>query len=106
MENLQLLDGTLEHRMSNVEAGLHTLNKKVNKIDKKIDHLGSVQMEMYDDQIKMGDEFRLKLEDQRQELKKWQKEIKKTMGGPCQCYITIIMLSLWFIFMIHYWWSL
>ena len=33
MENLQLLDGTLEHRMINVEAGLHTLNKKVNKID-------------------------------------------------------------------------
>lgn len=106
MENLQLLDGTLEHRMSNVEAGLQTLNKKVSKIDKKIDHLGNVQMEMYDDQIKMGDEFRLKLEDQRQELKKWQKEIKKNMGGPCQCYITIIMLSLWFIFMIHYWWNL
>ena len=29
MENLQLLDGTLEHRMHNVEQGLHTLDKKV-----------------------------------------------------------------------------
>lgn len=106
MENMQLLDGTLELRMSNVEAGLQTLDKKVSMMDRKIDHIGTVQMEMYDDQVTMGEEFKSKLEDQRLELKRWQEEVKKNMGGKCQCYMMSLSLILWFIFIIHYWWNL
>lgn len=100
------MDGTLERRMNNVESGLSSLDEKVTLLDRKIDYLGSVQLEMYDDQTRMGVEFKSQLEDQKKELKKWQMEVKKNMGGKLQFYTTLLCILLWFIFMFHYWWRL
>lgn len=102
----QLLDGTLEHRMSNVELGLTSLDKKVDLVDRKIDHISSVQISMHQRQEELGRDFRDQLDDQRQQLKLWQKEVKKNMGGRCQFYTMIITIVLWFFFMLNYWWYL
>ena len=103
---MELMDGTLERRIGNVESGLMNLDQKVSLMDRKIDYLGSVQLEMYDDQTRMGVEFKSQLEDQRKELKKWQLEVKKNMGGRLQFYVTLVCIMLWFMFMMNYWWRL
>lgn len=105
-KNMQLIDGTLEYRISNMEAGLNNLDEKVSLMDRKIDHINSVQMEMYDDQTRMGQEFKSQLHEQKLELKRWQNEVRKNMGSKLQFYVMLICIILWFFFMAHYWWHL
>ena len=98
--DIQLMDGTLEYRMSNVEAGLQQLDGKVEKLDKKIDHLGNVQMEMFDEQNRFVVEFRGSLADQREEFTAWRKSIRASMGSNYQYWACIGILIIWTIFMI------
>lgn len=97
--SLQMMDGTLEYRMSNVEAGLERLDGKVEKLDKKIDHLGNVQMEMFDEQNRFASEFRGSLADQREEFHAWRQSVKASMGSKYQYWICIGILILWIILM-------
>jgi len=53
--SLQMLDGSMEARINNMETGLQQLDEKVSLIDRKVDHLGNVQMEMFDEQNRMGE---------------------------------------------------
>jgi hypothetical protein len=106
VESMQLMNGTLEHRMKGVESGLKDLDTKVTVLDRKIDHLGNVQMEMFDDQTRMGNEFKSQLQEQRDELVKWQREVKHKMGGRCQFYTMLVAICGWLMFMIHYYWHL
>ena len=101
--SLQMMDGTLEYRMSNVEAGLQQLDGKVEKLDKKIDHLGNVQMEMFDEQNRFASEFRGSLADQREEFIAWRRSVRASMGSNYQYWICICLLIIWIILMIlHY----
>lgn len=97
---LQMMDGTLEYRMSNVEAGLQKLDGKVEKLDKKIDHLGNVQMEMFDEQNRFSTEFRGSLADQREEFIAWRQSIRTSMGSNYQYWACIGILIIWTILMI------
>lgn len=100
--SLQLLDGTLSARVSNMENGLQTLDEKVSLIDKKVDHLGNVQMEMFDEQNKMGENLSSELRNQKEQLSKWQKDMKREMYSKGKWHYIGMGCALvgWFLFML------
>ena len=77
LQGSQLLDGTMEKRLNKMEAGITELDEKVSLIDRKVDHLGNVQMEMFDEQNRMGENLSEELRHQKEQLSKWQGEMKK-----------------------------
>ena len=94
MKNLQMLDGTLSARIDNMETGLQQLDEKVSLIDRKVDHLGNVQMEMFDEQNRMGENLSAELRNQKEQLNKWQQQMKKELYSKkvvtllgCRLYI-------------------
>ena len=102
MQNLQLIDGTLSARVSNMENGLQQLDEKVSLIDKKVDHLGNVQMEMYDDQNRMSENLSSELRHQKEQLNKWQSDMKKELyrNGKWHYYGMGCALLGWLLFML------
>lgn len=74
-----MLDGTLSARIDNMETGLQQLDEKVSLIDRKVDHLGNVQMEMFDEQNRMGENLSAELRNQKEQLNKWQQQMKKEL---------------------------
>ena len=60
-----------------MEAGITELDEKVSLIDRKVDHLGNVQMEMFDEQNRMGENLSQELRNQKEQLNKWQYDMKK-----------------------------
>ena len=104
MTSLQLLDGTLSARVSNMENGLSVLDEKVSLIDKKVDHLGNVQMEMYDDQARMGENLSSELRHQKEQLNKWQSDMKRELynkgrwhyyGMGCSLIGGLLFMLIW-----------
>lgn len=104
MQSVQLLDGTMEKRLYKMEAGITELDEKVSLIDKKVDHLGNVQMEMYDDQNRMGENLSAELRHQKEELGKWQGEMKKQIlsRGRWYYYGLGFILVTWFMLMLNW----
>ena len=70
LQGSQLLDGTMEKRLNKMEAGITELDEKVSLIDRKVDHLGNVQMEMFDEQNRMGENLSAELRHQKEQLSK------------------------------------
>ncbi len=99
---LQMMDGSVEARISNMETGLQHLDDKVTLIDRKVDHLGNVQMEMFDEQNKMGENLSSELRNQKEQLNKWQKEMKKELysKGMLHYWGMGCILLAWFIIML------
>ncbi len=104
MAQLQMLNGTLERRIDNMETGLQQLDEKVSLIDRKVDHLGNVQMEMFDEQNRMGENLSSELRNQKDQLHKWQAEMKKELyaKGMLNYYGVGCLLIGWFIFMLYW----
>lgn len=102
MNSLQMIDGTLSARIDNMETGLQHLDEKVSLIDKKVDHLGNVQMEMFDEQNRMGENLSSELRNQKEQLNKWQREMKKDLysKGMLHYWAVGCILILWFILML------
>ena len=100
--DLQLMDGTLEHRMSNVEAGLEALDTKVGNLDKKLDQFGNVQMDMFDEQNRFADEVRGSLADQKEEFAVWRQSVKARMGGHLQYWGCVVLLVIWILLMLFH----
>jgi len=102
MQQLQLLDGTLSARVSNMENGLTQLDEKVSLIDRKVDHLGNVQMEMFDEQNRMGENLSSELRHQKEQLNKWQSDMKRELyaKGRWHYYGMGCALVGWLLFML------
>jgi len=101
---LQSLDGTMEKRLHKMEAGINELDEKVSLIDKKVDHLGNVQMEMFDEQNRMGENLSAELRHQKEQLNKWQGEMKKQIltKGRWYYYGLGFILVTWFVLMLNW----
>lgn len=97
-----MLDGTLSARIDNMETGLQALDEKVSLIDKKVDHLGDVQMEMFDEQNRMGENLSAELRHQKEQLTKWQQQMKKELyaKGWLHYYAVGCILIVWFVIML------
>jgi uncharacterized phage infection (PIP) family protein YhgE len=102
MKNLQMLDGTLSARIDNMETGLQQLDEKVSLIDRKVDHLGNVQMEMFDEQNRMGENLSAELRNQKEQLNKWQQQMKKELysKGWLHYWGVGCILVTWFVIML------
>ena len=102
MKNLQMLDGTLSARINNMETGLQQLDEKVSLIDRKVDHLGNVQMEMFDEQNRMGENLSAELRNQKEQLNKWQQQMKKELysKGWLHYWGVGCILVTWFVIML------
>tara|TARA_B100000214_G_scaffold361833_1_gene325651 strand:+ start:502 stop:831 length:330 start_codon:yes stop_codon:yes gene_type:complete len=103
-QQLQMLNGTLERRIDNMETGLQQLDEKISTIDKKVDHLGNVQMEMFDNQNELGETMKRGQQDLQDQLHKWQGDIRKEMlqKGAWHYYTMGCLLISWFIFMLYW----
>lgn len=100
--SLQMLDGSMEARINNMETGLQQLDEKVSLIDRKVDHLGNVQMEMFDEQNRMGENLSAELRHQKEQLNKWQQDMKKEIYSKGMLHywgIGCILVS-WFLTML------
>ena len=104
LQNVQLLDGTMEKRLYKMEAGITELDEKVSLIDRKVDHLGNVQMEMFDEQNRMGENLSAELRHQKEQLSKWQGEMKKQIysRGRWYYYGLGFILFTWFVLMLNW----
>ncbi len=103
---MQLLDGTLEHRMTSVEEGLIGLGTKVDNIQTTMNEFGEVQSEMFDNAERHASEFKDAIEGSRREFKEWKQEMTNKMGGRCQLYITSFAVLGWLLFILHSYWKL
>ena len=103
---LQMLNGTLERRIDNMETGLQQLDEKVSLIDRKVDHLGNVQMEMFDNQNELGASMKRGHEQLQDQLHKWQGDMKRELlqRGAWHYYGIGCLLISWFIFMLYWTW--
>lgn len=97
-----MLDGTLSARIDNMETGLQQLDEKVSLIDRKVDHLGNVQMEMFDEQNRMGENLSAELRNQKEQLNKWQQQMKKELysKGWLHYWGVGCILVTWFVIML------
>ena len=97
-----MLDGTLSARINNMETGLQQLDEKVSLIDRKVDHLGNVQMEMFDEQNRMGENLSAELRNQKEQLNKWQQQMKKELysKGWLHYWGVGCILVTWFVIML------
>ena len=104
LQSVQLLDGTMEKRLNKMEAGITELDEKVSLIDRKVDHLGNVQMEMFDEQNRMGENLSAELRNQKEQLNKWQGEMKKQIlnKGRWYYYGLGFILITWFVLMLNW----
>lgn len=104
LQSVQLLDGTMEKRLFKMEAGITELDEKVSLIDRKVDHLGNVQMEMFDEQNRMGENLSAELRNQKEQLNKWQGEMKKQIysRGRWYYYGLGFILVTWFVLMLNW----
>jgi len=103
---MQLLDGTLEQRMSSVEEGLIGLGTKVDNIQTTMDEFGEVQTEMFDNAERHASDFKDAIEGSRREFKAWKQEMMNKMGGRGQLYITALAVLGWLLFILHSYWQL
>jgi len=104
LQGSQLLDGTMEKRLVKMEAGITELDEKVSLIDRKVDHLGNVQMEMFDEQNRMGENLSQELRNQKEQLNKWQYDMKKQIlsRGRWYYYGLGFILVTWFVLMLNW----
>ncbi len=94
----------MEKRLNKMEAGITELDEKVSLIDRKVDHLGNVQMEMFDEQNRMGENLSAELRHQKEQLNKWQGEMKKQIlnKGRWYYYGLGFILITWFVLMLNW----
>ena len=100
--SLQMLDGSMEARINNMETGLQQLDETVSLIDRKVDQLGNVQMEMFDEQNRMGENLSAELRHQKEQLNKWQQDMKKEIysKGMLHSWGLGCILIIWFLTML------
>lgn len=99
MKNNEILDGTVEKRLVNVEEGIKILDNKVTRLDSKLDTYGQVQYEV----VEGVNALKREVTHQRVELEKWQSEVKRKMGGKWSFYGSTMGVVGWAIIMIYLW---
>jgi len=94
------LDGTFAYRMSQVESGLKELDQKVTRIDDKMNHVIDLQQEHAAETKESLSGLRTTLEQQRDELTRWQKQMRRQQP-IWKTALAIAILITWLVWMLR-----
>lgn len=93
------LDGTMAYRMQQVESGLKELDTKVSRIDDNLNHVIDMHQEHAEETKESLLGLRDSLEQQRDELVKWQQSVQQQQP-VWKTIVAVVILILWMIWMI------
>lgn len=93
------LDGTFAYRMQQVETGLKELDTKVTLIDDKMNHVIDIQHEHAEQTKESLSGLRTSLEQQRDELARWQRAVRRQQP-LWKTILAVVFLLTWVIWMI------
>ena len=93
------LDGTFAYRMQQVETGLKELDTKVTLIDDKMNHVIDIQHEHAEQTKESLSGLRTSLEQQRDELARWQRAVRRQQP-LWKTILVVVFLLTWVIWMI------
>lgn len=93
------LDGTFAYRMHQVETGLKELDTKVTLIDDKMNHVIDLQNEHAEETKESLTGLRTSLEQQRDELARWQRAVRRQQP-LWKTILAVVFLLTWVIWMI------
>lgn len=93
------LDGTFAYRMQQVESGLKELDTKVTLIDDKMNHVIDLQHEHAEQTKESLSGLRTSLEQQRDELARWQRAVRRQQP-LWKTILAVVFLLTWVIWMI------
>jgi len=94
------LDGTFAYRMTQVESGLKELDKKVQGIDDKMNHVIDIQQEHAEQTKESLSGLRTTLEQQRDELTRWQKSMRQQQP-VWKTVLAVAILLTWLVWMLR-----
>lgn len=94
------LDGTFAYRMTQVESGLKELDKKVQGIDDKMNHVIDIQQEHAEETKESLSGLRTSLEQQRDELTRWQKSMRQQQP-IWKTVLAVAILLTWLVWMLR-----
>ena len=94
------LDGTFAYRMTQVESGLKELDKKVQGIDDKMNHVIDIQQEHAEETKESLSGLRTTLEQQRDELTRWQKSMRQQQP-IWKTVLAVAILLTWLVWMLR-----
>lgn len=94
------LDGTFAYRMTQVESGLKELDKKVQGIDDKMNHVIDIQQEHAEQTKESLSGLRTSLEQQRDELTRWQKSMRQQQP-VWKTVLAVAILLTWLVWMLR-----
>lgn len=94
------LDGTFAYRMTQVESGLKELDKKVQGIDDKMNHVIDIQQEHAEETKESLSGLRTSLEQQRDELTRWQKSMRQQQP-VWKTVLAVAILLTWLVWMLR-----
>ena len=94
------LDGTFAYRMSQVESGLKELDQKVTRIDDKMNHVIDLQQEHAEETKESLTGLRTTLEQQRDELTRWQKQMRRQQP-IWKTVLAVAILLTWLVWMLR-----
>ena len=94
------LDGTFAYRMTQVESGLKELDKKVQGIDDKMNHVIDIQQEHAEETKESLSGLRTTLEQQRDELTRWQKSMRQQQP-VWKTVLAVAILLTWLVWMLR-----
>ena len=93
------LDGTFAYRMQQVESGLKELDTKVTLIDDKMNHVIDLQHEHAEETKESLTGLRTSLEQQRDELARWQRAVRRQQP-LWKTILAVVFLLTWVVWMI------
>ena len=93
------LDGTFAYRMQQVESGLKELDTKVTLIDDKMNHVIDLQHEHAEETKESLSGLRTSLEQQRDELARWQRAVRRQQP-LWKTILAVVFLLTWVVWMI------
>jgi len=99
MNDHMALDGTFAYRMTQVESGLKELDTKVTLIDDKMNHVIDMQQEHAEETKESLSGLRSSLEQQRDELAKWQRAVRKQQP-LWKTVLAVVLLISWVVWML------